>query len=103
MSTAESVLSWASGLGFAAGFGVMMFSLERMRQQVNRMLPPDQRIQWGGRNAWRTFGMAKFDFCFEVLDKHRESYPASRLRQRCGFGLLGMMLAFGGLGLSVFL
>jgi hypothetical protein len=106
MSSAEALVSWVSGIGLAGGFGVAMFSLEHMRQRVNRRLHPDLRIGYGFRpNIGRSFGEAMFKWnilqtSLEVVRQHGEYYPASGLRKSFAFALVGMMLAFFGLLLS---
>ena len=93
------------GVCFATGVAVVSLSLERMRKEINRLLPPEKSIDYWPK-VWRLGDLLmKSNIAYvslEVIDQHRVRYPASRLRKIYAFGLLGTVLAFVGLILTEF-
>jgi len=99
-----NVAYWLFGMCFAASVGVSLVSLERMRKQVNLVVPSDSAVSWYGPIP-RSLKHFMWDstivgFSLEVLDQHRRHYPASPLPNILGAALISTFLSFIGLALA---
>lgn len=90
--------NWFFGLCFAASVGATWFSLERMRSQVNLVLPSDRNIGWRPPRAQsfvqlfsKSHILAHY---FKVLDQYREYYPSSFLPKTLAIALAGGFVSF---------
>lgn len=89
---------WFFGSCVAVGFGAIAFSWERMRQQLNLVLPSEHRISMFPAPArtmeelvCKTNGLGHF---LEFLDQYREIYPASSLPRKVAFSVVIWILSF---------
>lgn len=75
---------WLFGLWFAASIGVALFSLERMRMNVNLLIGTGEGItitKFLGRALRQPFTWENtiVGYSLEILDQHRRYRPLSRL------------------------
>jgi hypothetical protein len=80
------------------GFGVLGFSWERMRQQLNQVLPSEQKIAWYPPLP-QSFGNVvlktnELGYVLNVLDQYRKIYPSSHLPKKVAFGFVIWILCF---------
>jgi hypothetical protein len=104
MFSGASVAYWLFGMCFARSLGVSLVSLERMRKQVNLVVPAESAVSWR-RPLPRSLKQFMWDgtivgFSLEVLDQHRRHYPASSLPSVLGGALIGTILSFVALALA---
>ena len=67
-----AAMEWNEFVNLVAltGFVALAVIWHRMRWEVNRMLPPDQRMRWW-RNAWEAG---------KTYSLHKQFFPFSKLR-----------------------
>ena len=86
------------GACIVAGFAVIGFSWERMRQQVNQVMTPEEQIPWHSPMP-RTFGSLfsktnEIGHFLSVLDQYRNIYPSSPLPKKVALGIVVWILSF---------
>jgi len=98
MELITNVVYWLFGTCVVAGFGVIGFSWERMRKQLNQVLPSGQKVAMFPPPArsfeelvWKTNGLGHF---LTVLDQYRKIYPSSSLPQNVAMGVVAWILCF---------
>jgi uncharacterized membrane protein YesL len=86
------------GACIVAGFAVIGFSWERMRQQVNQVLAPEEQIPWHPQIPqtfsslfWKTNEIGYF---LSVLDLYRKIYPSNPLPKNVALGIVVWILCF---------
>jgi hypothetical protein len=101
MDLIASAAYWFFGSCIAIGFGAIGFSWEQMRQQLNHVLPSEQRVPMFPPPAksleelvWKTNALGHF---LDVLDRYRKTYPSSVLPKRVAMGVVAWILCFMGL------
>jgi len=92
---------WVFGICIAAGLGAIVFSWERMRRQLNRVLPSEQKVtlypslpRSVGELVGRTNELGPF---LKVLDQYRRVYPSSSLPKNVALGLIIWIIFFIGI------
>lgn len=87
-----NLLYWLLAACITAGFGAIGFSWERMRRQLNQVLPAEQKLTFYpplahvfGDIAWKSHDLGHF---VTVLDKYGKIYPSSSLPKRVAFGVV---------------
>jgi hypothetical protein len=89
------------GTCIAAGLGAIGFLWERMRRQLNRVLPSEQKVTLCPPLP-RSFGELvgktnKLSHFLNVLDQYRKVYPSSSLPKNVALGLIIWILCFIGI------
>jgi hypothetical protein len=89
---------WVFGICFAAGFGAIGFSWERMRRQLSQVLPSEQKVtlypslpKSFGEIVGRTNELGPF---LKVLDQYKRVYPSSSLPKNVALGVVIWILCF---------
>jgi len=77
--------------------GTLLFSLEHVREQVNLVLPADQRVSWHPPRA-KSFGqlVSKSHILahyLQLVDQHRD-YPSISLPKALGIAIAGSVVGF---------
>ena len=95
---------WVFGICIAAGLGAIVFSWERMRRELNRALPSEQKVtlypslptlpKSFGEIVGRTNELGPF---LKVLDQYKRLYPSSSLPKNVALGLIIWILFFVGI------
>jgi hypothetical protein len=93
MIPGENPAYWIVGFGFVASLGTGLFTLERMRQRLNRELPAVNPLAF-----WAPSIMDAFSKMYTgIFDEHRRDYPLSNLRKICAVAFLSTIPCFLGL------
>ena len=100
----QNVGSWFFGLCFAASTGALMLLLNHLCKQLNSALPPGQKVTLHppmprtiGQFFWRTNILAH---SLQLLDQHRQYYPASSISKVLGLALIAALVSFAGFVLT---
>jgi hypothetical protein len=98
MQLITNAVYWFMCACVVVGFGSLAFSWERMRQELNQVLPSEQKIAWYpplpqsfGQLVWRT---NELGYVLNVLDQYRKFHPLSSLPKKVAFGLVIWILCF---------
>jgi hypothetical protein len=96
-----NITLWLVSICMIAAFGVIGFSWERMRRQLNQALPSEQKItlypplpQRFGELVWKTNDLGHF---VTVLDQYTKTHPLSPLPKKVAIALVGWIICFMGL------
>ena len=97
----ENIAYWLVVTCIVAGFGAIGFSWERMRRQLNQVLPSEQRVTFYpplphtfGEIVWKSNDLGHF---VTVLDQYRKIYPSSLLPKKVAIAVVIWILCFMGL------
>jgi hypothetical protein len=100
----DSIIFWLFAACFLASIGTSLILLERIRQQLNRILPADKRMNVHTplpRSVkdlvWRTNILAH---SLDLLEQHREYYPSSLLRKAYCIAVFSTIPSFIGFAIS---
>lgn len=93
-----NIIYWLFGISIVAGFGVIGFSWDQMRRQLNQGLPSEQKVTFYPPLP-RTFGdlvskPSGFGHFVTVLDKYGKIYPSSSLPRKVAIGVVMWILCF---------
>lgn len=98
MDLITSAAYWFFGSCVAVGFGAIGFSWERMRKQLNQVLPSEQRVSMFPPPSktleelvWKTNALGHF---LDVLDTYGKIYPSSALPKKVAIGVVIWILCF---------
>ena len=87
-----NIAFWLVSTCITAGVVAIGFSWERMRRQLNQVLPSEQRVtfypplpQSFGELVWRTNDLGHF---VAVLDQYRKIYPSSPLPKKVAIAVV---------------
>jgi hypothetical protein len=87
-----NIAFWLVSTCMVAGVAVIGFSWERMRRQLNQVLPSEQRVtfypplpQSFGELVWKTNDLGHF---VAVLDQYGKIYPSSPLPKKVAIALV---------------
>jgi hypothetical protein len=101
MESMANLAYWVFGAGVVAGLGLIGFSWERMRRELNLALPAEQKV-----SAYPQLPKSLRElFCksnevghfINVLDQYEDVYPYSRLPKKLALGVVAWILCFMGL------
>src|SRR5262245_33497529 len=94
----HNIVYWFFAMCFASSVGVSLVSLERIRKQLNLVLPPDRQMSLHppmphsfGELFWKTNLLVH---SLEILDQHKNHYPSSSMRKTYGIALIVATLSF---------
>lgn len=92
------LIYWLLTACTTAGFGVIGFSWERMRRQLNQALPAEQKLTFYPPlpHAALNLGSKSVNFghFVTILDKYGKLYPSSSLPKKVAFGVVIWILCF---------
>lgn len=101
MAWIANVAYWVFGLCFAAGFGAIGVLWERMRRQLNRVLPSEQKVtlypslptlpKSFEELVGQTNELGPF---LKVLDQYGRVYPSSSLPKNVALGVVIWIICF---------
>ena len=98
MPQTAAIADWLFGMLCAAGMGVFLFSLERMRKQVNLVISSEKQVNWypaRARTIWQLFSKAHvLEHYLEIVTQYRELYPSSGLPEIVGVAFGGCIVGF---------
>jgi hypothetical protein len=104
MSQTGTIANWLFGLLCAASIGILAFSLERMRTQINLFVPPQSQVNWCPPRASsieELFSKSHvLGYYLGIITLHRESYPSSALPTFVGIAIGGCIVGFIGIVMS---
>jgi hypothetical protein len=87
-----NITFWLIATCMVAGFGAIGLSWERMRRQLNQVLPSEQRVtfypplpQSFGELVWKTNDLGHF---VAVLDQYGKIYPSSPLPKKVAIAVV---------------
>jgi len=87
-----NIAFWLVSTCITSGVVAIGFSWERMRRQLNQVLPSEQRVtfypplpQSFGELVWRTNDLGHF---VAVLDQYRKIYPSSPLPKKVAIAVV---------------
>jgi len=91
-----NIAFWLVATCMVAGFGVIGFSWERMRRELNRVLPSEQKVTLYpplphsfGELVWKTNDLGHF---VTVLDQYGKIYPSSSLPKKVAIAVVVWIL-----------
>ena len=93
-----NIIYWLFGACITAGFGAIGFSWERMRRQLNHVLPAEQKLTFYPPlpHAFGDFVSKPNDLghFVTILDKYGKTYPSSSLPKKVAIGVIVWVLCF---------
>jgi hypothetical protein len=92
-----TALWWITSCSYGAGLIGILVGVEKMRQQVNSMLPAEQKIYYQFRINNR------FADIYAIFDAHRQYFPDSNLPKVTKWALALCLLGFAGMFVALFL
>ena len=104
MFLGDSIVFWLFATCFVASIGTSLVLLERIRKQLNRVLPADRQASLHPpfprsikELIWKTNILVH---SLKLLDEHRKYYPSSSLRKSYGVAIFSCIVSFIGFALS---
>jgi hypothetical protein len=89
------------GCGFAASIGVMLFGINQLCKELNRVLPADEQVRLGPRSVRDLLLGGNFlTRSLLLLGLHDDHYPSSSLRRIIVIAAIGACVSFVGVALS---
>jgi hypothetical protein len=99
----DTIIFWIFSACFTASVAATVILLERIRKQLNRVLPAESQAGFHPalprsiKELWRTNILSH---SLDLVEQHRKYYPSSVLRKAFVIALLATFPSFIGLALS---
>ena len=103
MFLGDSWLFWLFATLWVMSIGGFLVLLERIRQQVNRVLPDGKKANldsWPRSTKEFFLGTHIWSYISKLLEQHRKYYPTSFLRRALIIALVSIVPSFIGFALS---